>query len=315
MKRRLRKIDRPKHPVHFKRKLIRLGVGVFVWLGIAVIYYFIFSFFFDTPVEYGMKQSLVTLEKEYDELNERYEMLERVLENVSERDKNIFRTLYDSEPLSSDARENSIRRLDSLMTLTNQQLAATFFDRFDRFEQRTKMQKEDLDSLLKRIAERGQEMNAIPSIQPVISPDLTQIATSYGMRIQPFYRTMVMHDGMDYAVSEESRVFATADGTVTTAASNQATTGTTLTIDHGNGYKTSYQHLSRLLVRPGAKVRRGDIVALTGNSGLSLAPHLHYEITLNGEPVDPVHYFFYELGPADYEQVKHQAAVGMQSFD
>ncbi|MDR0954239.1 MAG: M23 family metallopeptidase [Rikenellaceae bacterium] len=308
-------LDKPKHPVHLKRKLIRLGIGSLVWLGIAVVYYLIFSFFFDTPIEYGMKQSLIALEREYDQLNDRYEMLEKVLDNVSERDRQIFRTLYDSEPLNYDEGDRSMLRMDSLMSLTNQQLAATFFDRFDRFEEQTEDLRADLDLLLRRVEERGIEMNRIPSIQPVIDPDLTQIATSYGMRIHPFYRTMVMHNGMDYAVPEGTRVFATADGTVTLAASNQATTGTTLEIDHGNGYKTSYHHLSRLTVRRGNQVRRGDIVALTGNTGLSLAPHLHYGITLDDQPVDPIHYFFYELGPVAYEEVERQAAVGMQSFD
>ena len=312
---RFRKNSRPKHPIHLKRKLIRLGVRMFVWLGIAVVYYSVFSFFFDTPVETGMRRSLTALEREYDALSQRYDMLERVLDNVSERDRNLFRTLYDSEPLAPDDREDALRRLDTLMTLTNRQLGDAFFDRFDRTERRAGIQRERLERLSARIAEKGMEMNTIPSIQPVIDPDLTRIATSFGRRIHPFYGTMVQHNGMDYAVPEETRVFATADGVVAEAASSRATTGTTVVIDHGNGYRTSYQHLSRFQVRVGQRVRRGDIIASTGNSGLSLAPHLHYEITRDGTPVDPVHYFFHELDPAAFEQVKRRAAVGMQSLD
>lgn len=306
---------KPRHPVNFKRKILRLVVGIFVWLGLAVIYYVVFSFFFDTPVEHGMKQSLVQLEKEYDKLSQRYDTLERVLANVSERDKNIFRTLYDSEPLTFDNGDQRVRRLDNLMRWTNSELAGSLNERLSHFEERMRLQQEDLEMLQKRIESRGQLMNRIPSIQPVINPDLTLIGTSYGMRIHPFYKTMVMHSGMDYIVPEETRVFATADGTVVRARSESAHTGTTLIISHGDGFETSYHHLSRVLVREGTQVRRGDIVALTGNSGLSLAPHLHYEVQFNGMNVDPVHYFFYELGPGPYEQVQRQAAVGMQSLD
>lgn len=306
---------KPKHPVNVKRKIIRLVIGAFTWLGLAVIYYVIFSFFFDTPVEHGMKQSLVKLEAQYKQLSGRYDTLRRVLDNVSERDRNIFRTLYDSEPLTYEEDNRAIHLMDSLMGLTNQELADRFFRRLDRFDERADRQARGFAALQARMAERGAAMNRIPSIQPVINPDLTQIATSFGMRIHPFYRTMVMHNGMDYAVPEGTRVFATADGTVTQAGSGQTHSGVSVVIRHDDGYETAYNHLSRALVRPGSSVKRGDIIALTGDTGLSLAPHLHYEIRLNGRRVDPVHYFFYELSPDQYGQVKRQAAVGMQAFD
>ncbi len=310
----MKKRDKPKHPVHIRRKLARLAVGVFVWLGVAVLYYLVFSFFFDTPVEHEMRRSLTALEGEYDKLSRRYEMLEKVFDNVAERDRNLYRTLYDSEPLAAE-RTAEPGRLDSLMTLTNRQLGETFFNRFTRTELRGQIERAWLDTLQSRLTARGAEMNAIPSIQPVIDPGLTRIATSFGRRIHPFYRTMVQHNGVDYAVPEQTRVFATADGTVVEAAVGRAATGTTLVIDHGNGYRTRYHHLSRVLPLAGARVRRGDIVALSGNTGLSLAPHLHYEITLDEVPVDPIHYFFYEFGPEEYEKVIRAAAVGMQSLD
>lgn len=306
---------KPKHPVNFKRKMIRLVVTLFVWLGIAVVYYAVFSFFLDTPVEYEMKQSLVQLETEYTQLSQRYDTLERVLENIAERDKNIFRTLYDSDPLHYDDEDKRIRQLDTLTGMTNQQLADRFFHRLDDFEDKVLVMQEELDMLQNRVLARGDEMNHIPSIQPVIDPHFTHIATSFGMRVHPFFRTMAMHNGMDYAIPEGSRVFATADGTVVRQKGELSNTGVTLVVDHGNGYETSYQHLSRTMVREGAQVKRGDIIALTGNTGLSLAPHLHYEIRLNGVQIDPVHYFFYELGPEQYERAKRQASVGMQSLD
>lgn len=307
---------KPKHPVHFKQKLLRLVFHLFVWLGIAIIYYFVFSFFFDTPIEYGMKRSIENLETEYERLSERYDTVERVMDNIVQRDKNVFRTLYDSDPLAYDDGERRLQRYDSLLNKTNTELGDELFNRLNRFEERVRLQNEDLDLLQKRLAVRGQMLNHIPSIQPVINNDLTQIATSFGKRIHPFYKTLVQHNGMDYAVPEETRVFATADGTVSRLKDRGRTnTGQTVVISHGGGYETQYNHLSKILVREGERVKRGDIIALTGNSGLSLAPHLHYEVRLNGMRVDPVHYFFYELNPTEYEKVKRLANVGMQSFD
>ena len=157
--------------------------------------------------------------------------------------------------------------------------------------------------------------NRIPAIQPIINKQLTLLTTSYGMRINPFQKVLRSHQGVDYAIPEGSRVFATADGTVKEVSLRNSTSGQTVVIDHGGGYETLYSHLGRIGVRRGQRVRRGDIIALSGNSGLSLAPHLHYEVRCNGMRVDPIHYFFMELSPDDYQRMMRIARSGMQSFD
>lgn len=134
------------------------------------------------------------------------------------------------------------------------------------------------------------------------------------MRIHPFYKTLTSHQGVDYAIPEGSRVFATADGKVKEVR-RSSTQGQTIIIDHGNGYETSYSHLQRISVVRNQQVRRGDIIALSGDTGLSLAPHLHYEVRLNGMRVDPIHYFFQELNPIEYERLIRIAQSGMQAFD
>jgi murein DD-endopeptidase MepM/ murein hydrolase activator NlpD len=156
--------------------------------------------------------------------------------------------------------------------------------------------------------------NHIPAIQPVINPQLSLLTASYGMRIHPFFKTLKSHQGVDYTLPEGSRVFATADGTIKEV-STRSTSGQSVVIDHGNGFETSYSHLGKINVRKGEKVKRGDIIALSGNTGLSLAPHLHYEVRNNGMRVDPIHYFFLELSPAEYQRIIHIAQSGMQSFD
>ena len=157
--------------------------------------------------------------------------------------------------------------------------------------------------------------NRIPAIQPIINKQLTLLTASYGMRIHPFYKTLQSHQGVDYTIPEGSRVFATADGVVRDAAQRNSTQGQTVVIDHGNGYETSYSHLSKINVRKGQRVSRGEIIALSGDTGLSLSPHLHNEVRLNGMRVDPIHYFFMELTPTEYQRLMRIAQSGMQSFD
>jgi murein DD-endopeptidase MepM/ murein hydrolase activator NlpD len=149
----------------------------------------------------------------------------------------------------------------------------------------------------------------------VLNNQLTLITAGYGNIFNPFYRTLKSHQGVDYTIAEGSSVFATADGVVREISDKNSTLGKTIIIDHGNGYKTSYSHLLSTLVRRGQKVQRGDVIALTGNSGLSLAPHLHYEVRYNDLRVDPIHYFFMELTPDEYQRIIRIAQSGMQSFD
>ena len=155
----------------------------------------------------------------------------------------------------------------------------------------------------------------VPSIQPVNNAMLTLLAAGKKPLINPFHRTMNEHHGVDYLVPEGTAVFATADGRVESLSEKNTTEGKSIFIDHGNGYKTRYSHLLDIRVSEGDVVRRGDIIALSGNSGLSFAPHLHYEVSLYGTRVDPVHYFFMELNADDYQRIINIALSSMQSFD
>ncbi|MCC8088302.1 MAG: M23 family metallopeptidase [Rikenellaceae bacterium] len=307
--------ERPRHP-QARKKILSAAIHLLVWTGIAIIYYTVFSFFFDTPIEIGMKRSVRTLETEYDRLATRYDLVESVLDNVSDRDRYLFRSLFDSYPLDTES-EDRLQLYDSLLRKTNAELGDEFESKIKSVESKVNILTEKLDSLLKYVGLHVDDMNRIPSIQPVINKELNLIATSTGRRIHPFYRTLVMHNGMDYAVPEETRVFATADGIVTniSAGGRTNTSGISIIIDHENGYTTRFNHLARIFVGPGYRVKRGDIIAASGNTGLSFAPHLHYEIRYKDTIADPVHYFFHELNPYEYDRVKKVASVGMQSLD
>lgn len=297
----------------FKQKLLRATVQVFVFLGVAMIYYVLFSVFFDTPLEYRMKASTNQLREEYSALSARYDTLETVLDNVIERDKGVFKILFESQPYEFDSQ--SVVEHEDLLSKSNKELAAVFFGKLSDLDKKLNSQSGVLNRMKAMTDSLGDKLNYIPAIQPVNNPELTLLTASYGMRIHPFYKTLVSHQGVDFTVSEGSPVFVTADGTVKDITTRNSSSGNSIVIDHGNGYQTIYNHLEKINVSKGQRVKRGDIIALSGNTGLSLAPHLHYEIRHGGMRVDPVHYFFMELDDSDYRKLIRIAQTGMQSFD
>ena len=299
-----------------KQKAIRITFHVLVWFGAAILYYVGFSLFFDTPVEYELKHSTDQLRDEYTRLEARYDSLRTVMENVSERDRNVFNILFESDPYDFDT-EYETKRLatyESLLDKSDRQIILELKEKVRQSEATLTKLNESYLELQRLLDTVGDGRNRIPAIQPVINQQLTLLTASYGMRIHPFYRTLQSHQGVDYTVPEGSRVFATADGRVKEIAT-RSPAGRTIVIDHGNGYETSYSHLLAVNVRRGQEVRRGDIIGLSGNTGLSIAPHLHYEVRHNGMRVDPIHYFFMELSPVEYQRIIRIAQSGMQSFD
>lgn len=310
-------LERLRRQKRRKQNILRGTVYLFVWSGIAVLYYLSISLFFDTPYEYELKHSTDGLKKEYEALVNRYDTLSTVLHNLSERDRQVFRTLFESDPYDFES-EYEKRKSITYNNITEKsatELKQDLSDRISLLEQQLGRLTDTYRRLHTEIRRNGPSCNNIPAIQPVINKQLTLLTASYGMRIHPFYKTLQSHQGVDYTVPEGSRVFATADGVVKEVAHRNSTSGQTVVIDHGNGYETSYNHLSKIEVRRGQKVRRGDIIARSGDTGLSLAPHLHYEVRLRGMRVDPIHYFFMELNPTEYQRMVRISQSGMQSFD
>ncbi len=300
-----------------RNKAVRLTLQLLIWLGGAILYYLVISLFFDTPIEYELKHSTDRLRSEYEELTARYDSLQLVLENVEARDRNVFGILFESEPYDFDS-EYEAKRLatyEEILGLSTRQLNRELEERINLMESDLNKLNNSYLRLQEGIDAAGDDRDRIPAIQPVVNNQLTLLTASYGMRIHPFYRTLQSHQGVDYTIPEGSRVFATADGRVKQISAHNSTSGRTVVIDHGNGYETSYSHLAAVNVQRGQQVRRGDIIALSGNTGLSLAPHLHYEVRHNDIRVDPIHYFFMELSPVEYQRIMRIANSGMQSFD
>lgn len=300
-----------------KNKITRFVTTLLTWVGAAVVYFILFSLLFDTPAEYELRHSTDKMRAEYEVLSARYDSLNMVVENVIERDRNIFGILFESAPydFNSDYEQQRLSLHEKLLERSKHQMLRDLTWQTSTIEAKLAELEQTYSTLQTNLDAVGDMRNNIPSIQPVINHQLTLLTAGYGMLMHPFYRTLQSHQGVDYTIPEGQSIFATADGVVKEVLGTTSTSGITVVIDHGNGYTTSYSHLQKAKVKRRQKVRRGDIIALSGNSGLSLSPHLHYEVRYEGVRVDPVHYFFMELTPDEYQKIIRIAQSGMQSFD
>lgn len=300
-----------------KNKITRFVTTLLTWVGAAVLYYIVFSLLFDTPAEYELRHSTDRMRAEYGVLSARYDSLNMVVDNIVERDRNIFGILFESTPydFDSDYKQQRLALHERLLGESKHRMLRDLTTSTDELEEKLRQVESTYNTLQQNLDSLGGGCDHIPSIQPVINHQLTLLTAGYGMLMHPFYRTLQSHQGIDYTIPEGESIFATADGVVKDVLGKTSTSGITVVIDHGNGYTTSYSHLQKAKVKKREKVRRGDIIALSGNSGLSLSPHLHYEVRYEGVRVDPVHYFFMELTPDEYQKIIRIAQSGMQSFD
>jgi murein DD-endopeptidase MepM/ murein hydrolase activator NlpD len=298
-------------------KKSRRALTMLAWFGAAVLYYALFSLLFDTPAEYELRHSTDRLKEEYNTLLAERDSLAVVVDNIVERDKSIFAIMFESEPYNFDSEYNNerVNLQIALNSKSDSEMSDKLISSISTLEQKMSALEESYSKIDTMMTALGSKRNKIPSIQPVTNHELTLLTAAYGTLMHPFYRTLQHHQGVDYAIPEGTRVFATADGVVKEIKGKNSTSGLTVIIDHGNGYTTSYSHLQSAKVKRGKRVQRGDIIALSGNSGLSLAPHLHYEVRYNGMRVDPIHHFFMELTPEEYQRIMRIAQSGMQSFD
>ena len=299
------------------RRAMPYVLNVLVWVTMLFGWWTVLAFVVDMPAEYKLRHSTDDLRVEYAKLSERYDSLNVVLENVVRRDENVFRKLFESNPydLSADVDKARIELREELMNKDSEELITILANRIKSAEHQECESVYTHNELKYHISNETLSINCVPGIQPVNNRQLTLLAAGKKPLINPFHRAMREHHGVDYLVPEGTAVFATADGTVKSLSEKNTSHGKAITIDHGNGYETSYSHLLDIRVKKGQEVKRGDIIALSGNSGLSFAPHLHYEVIYNDTRVDPVHYFFLELNPEEYQRIIRIALSSMQSFD
>jgi len=289
-----------------KNKVLRVLSVVLSGIVFSSVVIFIAYSFFNSPKELMLKREIKQYELQYSIMQERLERLEQVAENLQDRDDNIYRVIFESEPVVQDIRQAGIGgsdRYEMFEGYKNSEVLINTAKKLDHLSNQLYVQSISFDSVFKMAKEMEKMAASIPAIQPISDKYKRRISSFYGYRIHPIYKRRVFHDGLDFSAPSGTEIYAAADGVIEKAKKSRYGYGNTIVINHGYGYKTVYAHMSSFAVRRGKKVKRGQLIGYVGNSGLSTAPHLHYEVQRNGRKVNPIYYFFNDLSPQDYEEI------------
>ncbi len=292
------------------------------WLSTAVIFaaviVVIYSTYFESPRERQLSRELEKMELEYELMSQELDHMNSVLAELQERDDNIYRVIFEADPIPATQREagfggiNYFKRFEGY---ENSKLMSEVEKKIRQLKGKLVVQSKSYDELANIIKNKEDMLAAIPAIQPVSNKDLKRLASGYGYRTHPIYKSIKFHKGLDFTAKRGTEVYATGDGVVVRADKRRSGYGRQIVIDHGYGYKTRYAHLDKFVVKTGQKVKRGELIGYVGNTGLSTAPHLHYEVLKNNRPVNPVNFFFNDLTPQEYEALIEIANTTNQSFD
>ena len=287
----------------FRYWLRRSGYYILGCVCIGILFFYVFLYFFPSPREASLMQYNKNLTAEMEVLGKQVDQMQIIMSDLSQRDDNLYRAILGAEPIPLSARMGASQQLsyyDSLARMTNTQLAADIHRKVDILEKELYVQARSYEEILELAKQQEVRMENIPAIQPVPNKDLKRMASGYGWRVDPVYHIRRFHEGMDFSAPIGTDIFATGNGVVTYSGWRQGY-GETVEIDHGFHYSTRYAHCSKRIARVGQKVKRGDVIALVGNTGKSTGPHLHYEVHYNNRPVDPRNYYFYDLSPEEYD--------------
>lgn len=297
-----------------KRTVLALTPGLLVGLlGIVLVHQFV-----DSPKEANMRRENQQLLVQYELLNKQLAEYDRVLSDVQRRDDNIYRVIFEADPLPASMRQagsGGVNRYKDLGHFASSQVVLDTRKRLDELTRRLVVQSRSLDEVAQLVLRKQEMLAAIPAIQPIPNEDLTMTAGGFGMRIHPIHKIPKFHAGMDFTAKQGTPIYATGDGRVTFADYATNGYGMHVVLDHGFDYETLYAHMSELKVRRGQKVKRGDVIGFVGNTGLSKGPHLHYEVHKGGEAVDPASYFFNDLSPEEYARMLELSRNAGQSLD
>ncbi|MCE3229828.1 MAG: family metallopeptidase [Bacteroidetes bacterium] len=272
-----------------------------------------------SPSEKKQNRELEALKLQYELLNQKMAQAEVVLKDLEVRDDNIYRTIFESEPIAKTIRYGGNGGSDKYSAFDNFQnadLLISTTERLDRLTKQLYIQSKSFDEVVRLAKSKEKLIASIPAIMPINQKDLAHAVTSgFGWRTHPIYKTQEFHPGMDFAAEQGTPIYATGDGVVERADNLAQGYGNHVVINHGFGYQTLYGHMSRIKAKVGQKVLRGELIGYVGSTGLSTAPHVHYEVIKNLEKVNPINFYYNDLSPQQYQLLVELSKNSSQSFD
>ena len=274
--------------------------------------------YFPSANEKRLMQRNEALQDNYYTLNEKVQKLQGQMSELEKRDNNVYRAIFEAAPIPDSARARAAeqeKEIQLVQGMDQENLYTSVATTLNKLSARMINQSKSYAQIDGYIKNKEQLLACTPAIQPVSNKDLSRIASGFGYRIDPVYKTTKFHAGLDFAAPQGTPIYATANGTVEVAGNTGNGYGNHVVINHGYGYGTLYGHMFRVKVKPGQKVKRGEVIGYVGSTGKSTGPHCHYEVHRNGDPVDPVYYFYNDITPEQYDRLLKLAASSNQSFD
>lgn len=302
------------------KKLLRIfGLLSAVAVSSAIIVALAFRYM-QSPKERRMSDEMNNLQEKYASLRDDLDDIQDQLEDLEKRDNDVYRVIFEADPITKELRTGKIRvdekqLAKKLSPLSNQELVENLDRALTALKHRIRAQDSSYHQIRKFIESKQVMLQSIPSIQPVSNKELDRIASGFGFRIDPIYKIGKFHAGLDFTAPTGTPIYATGNGTVDLAEYNPSGYGNHVWINHGYGYRTHYGHMVKIKVKNGQKVLRGEVIGWVGSTGKSTGPHCHYEVEKNGEKIDPIHFFYNDLKPDEFERMVSIAQAGNQSFD
>lgn len=295
-------------------------MGIFLLtLILAVGLFLLHGTYFESPTELLLRNEVKEMEFYYDNLQKEVTKLNQQLAAMEHRDDNIYRVVLGAEPIEKSIRDAGVGGVDRYATIKeknidHENLLVNLSTAVDKLKRKIYIESRSQDDVVQMAEKKEKLFAAIPAIQPISNKSLIALASGFGMRIHPIYKVKKLHTGVDFAAQIGTPIYATADGVVDQLEVNFSGYGKSIILDHGFGYRTRYAHMHDFAVRQGQHVKRGELIGYVGDTGLSTAPHLHYEVFINGVVVNPIHYFFNDLNPAEYEKLIELGSIENQSL-
>lgn len=283
----------------------QVALHFFSAISLAAILFMVFVSTFDSPQEKQLQQERNRMLAQYKLLDRQLNEMQTVLTDLQERDDNLYRVILQSEPIPFSVRTATSTNNEfytQLFKMTNSEIVVASAKKLSSVRKQIYIQSKSYDDVLAQSKNKEAMLECIPAIQPLLNKDLKRMASGFGWRIDPIYRTRRFHEGMDFAAPTGTDIYATGNGTIQMAGWKQGY-GNTVEINHGFGYKTIYGHMHKVNVRAGQKVKRGEVIGLVGNTGKSSGPHLHYEVHFKGQVMNPTNYYFLDLSPEEYDRM------------
>ena len=306
------------HTVPFRIKLLK----IFGFLCACIVTAFLITWGVNKLFPPKLNQQIAnennTLKNNYEGITEELALLKNQLTEIENRDNKVYRTIFEAKPIPDSTRQQNIDKQTAQTInakLSQNELVAATQANITAVKNRITAQNISFNEVEKLVANKADFLAHLPAIQPVANKELTRIASGFGVRIDPVYKTIKMHKGLDFAAPQGTPIYATANGVVTKAEYNPTGFGNHIIIDHGNGYETLYGHMVKSKAVLGTQVLRGELIGWVGSTGKSTGPHCHYEVHKNGEAVDPIYYFYNDLSPAQFDRLVQLVKTSNQSID